>query len=104
MSRPTSTAAFDPHEPRSRFVARPGRSGLLNGRSIDMGYEDAKADVKETMRNVDNKAKETWRRADGNESPSDKVANAGDDIRDALGNAGDEMRRTTDDDVTDRPL
>jgi hypothetical protein len=32
-----------------------------------MGYEDTKADVKETMRHVDNKAKETWRKADGTE-------------------------------------
>src|SRR5829696_3140213 len=69
-----------------------------------MGYEDTKADVKEAMRNVDNKAKETWRKADGNESPSDTVANAGDDIRDTLGNAGDDLRRQTDDDLTDRPV
>ena len=46
-----------------------------------MGYEDAKADVKKTMREADEKAKETWRRADGEESVSDKVANLGDDIR-----------------------
>ena len=57
-----------------------------------MGYEDAKADAKETMRNVDNKAKETWRKADGNESLSDKVANA-----------GDEVRRHSDD-MDDRPV
>jgi hypothetical protein len=76
-----------------------------------MGYEDVKADAKETMRNVDNKAKETWRKADGEESLSDKVANAGDDMRDALGNAGDEFRRGAEDareeserDVEDRPI
>jgi len=46
-----------------------------------MAYEDAKADVKKTMREADNKARETWRRADGEESLSDKVANTGDDIR-----------------------
>src|SRR2546423_1924787 len=56
----------------------------------NMGYEDTKADVKESMRHVDNKAKETWRKADGNESVSDKIANAGDDVRDTLGDAGDE--------------
>ena len=62
-----------------------------------MGFEDAKADIKEGARDIGNDAKETWRKADGEESLSDKVANAGDDIRDALGNAGDEtgasMRR-----------
>ena len=58
-----------------------------------MGYEDAKADVKKTMREADEKAKETWRRADGEESLSDKAANLGDDIRNELGNAGDNIRR-----------
>ena len=53
---------------------------------------------------MDETAKETWRKADGEESASDKVANLGDDIRNELGNAGDDMRRTTDDDVEDRPL
>ena len=62
-----------------------------------MGYEDTKADVREGLRSINNKAKETWRKADGDESPSDKVANAGDDVRDALGNAGDKVRRHSDD-------
>jgi hypothetical protein len=57
-----------------------------------MGYEEAKADVKKTMREADNQAKETWRRADGEESVSDKIANTGDDIRTGLGNAGDDVR------------
>ena len=72
-----------------------------------MGYEDAKADVKKTMREADEKAKETWRRADGEESVSDKVANLGDDIRNELGNAGDNIRREADElhtDVEDKPL
>lgn len=70
-----------------------------------MGTEDAKADLKRGMREVDEKAKETWRRADGEESASDKVANLGDDIRNELGNAGDDLRRTTDDDdLEDRPV
>jgi hypothetical protein len=56
-----------------------------------MGYEDAKANVKKTMRGADETAKETWRKADGEESASDKVANLGDDIRKELGNAGDDM-------------
>ena len=47
-----------------------------------MGVEDIKADAKETMRNLDNKAKEAWRKADGEESLCDKVANANDDVRD----------------------
>ena len=71
-----------------------------------MGYEDAKADVKKTMREADEKAKETWRRADGEESVSDKVANLGDDIRNELGNAGDNIRRDADElheDVEDKP-
>ena len=63
-----------------------------------MGFEDTKADVKETVRGVGNDTKETWRKADGDESLSDKVANVGgDDVRDALGNAGDEIRRHSDD-------
>jgi hypothetical protein len=85
--------------------------GLNNARGSIMGIEKIKADTKETMRNVDNKAKETWRKADGNESPSDKLANAGDDVRDTLGNAGDEMRRGAEDareerdrDFEDRPI
>jgi hypothetical protein len=69
-----------------------------------MGYEDAKADIKQGTRGVGNNAKETWRKADGDESLSDKVANAGDDIRDTLGNAGDDVRRHSDDDATDRSL
>jgi hypothetical protein len=69
-----------------------------------MGFEDAKADLKRAGREMDETAKETWRKADGEESASDKVANLGDDIRNELGNAGDDMRRTTDDDVEDRPL
>lgn len=68
-----------------------------------MGYEDAKADVKQGVRGIGNDAKETWRKADGEESLSDKVANAGDDIRDALGNAGDEVRRDADDTKDNRP-
>jgi hypothetical protein len=61
-----------------------------------MGYEEAKADVKKTMREADNQAKEAWRRADGEESVSDKIANAGDDIRTGLGNAGDDIRAEAD--------
>jgi hypothetical protein len=61
-----------------------------------MGYEQAKADVKKTMREADTQAKETWRRADGEESVSDKVANAGDEIRTGLGNAGDDVRAEAD--------
>lgn len=70
-----------------------------------MGYEDAKADVKESMRDIGNKGKETWRKADGDESLSDKIGNAGDDIRDSVSNAGDEMNRHRDDmdDNADRP-
>ena len=71
------------------------------------GYEDAKADVKKTMREADEKAKETWRRADGEESVSDKAANLGDDIRNELGNAGDNIRRGAEDlheDVEDKPV
>jgi hypothetical protein len=89
------------------LLARGRTTGFTDPEVSDMGYEDTKADVKESMRNVDNKAKETWRKADGEESLSDKVANAGDDIRDALGNAGDEMNRHRDDDFdesTDRPM
>jgi hypothetical protein len=59
---------------------------------ISMGYEQAKTDVKKTIREADNQAKETWRRADGEESVSDKVANTADDIRTGLGNAGDDVR------------
>jgi uncharacterized protein YjbJ (UPF0337 family) len=75
----------------------PARTGISLAEVHDMGYEDTKADAKEALRKVDNKAKETWRKADGNESLSDKVADAGDDVRDALGNAGDEVRRHSDD-------
>jgi hypothetical protein len=57
-----------------------------------MGYEEAKADIKKTMREADNNAKEMWRRADGDESLSDKAANTADDIRAGLGNAGDDLR------------
>ena len=32
-----------------------------------MGFEDVKADAKETGRDLGNKAKETWRKADGEE-------------------------------------
>jgi hypothetical protein len=63
-----------------------------NWEVLSMGYEEAKADVKKTMREADNQAKETWRRADGEESVSDKIANTGDDIRTTLGNAGDDVR------------
>lgn len=59
-----------------------------------MGFEDAKADVKKTAREVDEKTKEAMRKADGEESISDHVANLGDDIRNELGNAGDEIRAT----------
>ena len=65
-----------------------------------MGYEQAKTDVKKTMREADNQAKETWRRADGEESVSDKIANTGDDIRTTLGNAGDDVRAEA---VRDQP-
>jgi hypothetical protein len=85
---------------RNVCPARFGTTSRTNGSHPEvpvMGIEDTKADVKETLRNVDNQAKETWRKADGNESLSDKVANAGDDVRDALGNAGDEVRRHSDD-------
>src|SRR6185295_10991903 len=61
-----------------------------------MGYEEAKADVKKTLREADNQAKEAWRRADGEESVSDKIANAGDDIRTGLGNAGNDIRAEAD--------
>jgi hypothetical protein len=67
-----------------------------NWEVLFMGYEQAKADVKKTMREVDNEAKETWRRADGEESVSDKIANTGDDIRTGLGNAGDDIRSEAD--------
>ncbi len=72
-----------------------------------MGIEDAKADVKKVVREVDEKAKETWRRADGEESASDKVGNLGDDIRNELGNAGDNVRRGAEDldnEAKDRPV
>jgi hypothetical protein len=73
------------------LLSRDRRMSRHYGR-FSMGYEEAKADVKKTMREADNKAKETWRRADGEESLSDKVANTGDDIRTGLGNAGDDIR------------
>jgi hypothetical protein len=81
-----------------------GRSPDREQRETDMGFEDAKADLKKAGREVDETTKETWRKADGEESLSDKVANVGDDVRKELGNAGDDMRRHTDDDVEDRPL
>ena len=65
-----------------------------------MGYEDVKADAKETMRNVDNKAKETWRKADGEESLSDKVANAGDEMR----RGAEDAREANERDLDDRPV
>jgi hypothetical protein len=84
-------------------VSRPAE----NREELIVGFEDAKADIKKTMREADETAKETWRKADGEESVSDKVANLGDDIRKELGNAGDDFRRGADkldDDVEDRPV
>jgi len=93
----------DPRKGRATTFETEAAYTADQGGPTTMGYEDTKADVKESMRNVDNKAKETWRKADGNESLSDKVANAGDDIRDAAGNAGDEVRRHSDD-MDDRDM
>ena len=99
----------DRNGPRRTFeVNRDGRQPFrLYREEPIVGFEDAKADMKKTMRGADETAKETWRRADGEESVSDKVANLGDDIRKELGNAGDDLRRTVDkvdDDVEDRPV
>ena len=55
-------------------------------------------DLKQGIREGEDKAKETWRKADGEEDLADKLGNAGDDIRRNLGNAGDEM-----DEAADKP-
>jgi hypothetical protein len=109
-SRRTRTA-LDFDCKRAVILGRVGRLGPKRNRAtfetwaarfrqqwevISMAYEDAKADVKKTMREADNKARETWRRADGEESLSDKIANTGDDIRTGLGNAGDDIRAEAD--------
>jgi hypothetical protein len=89
-----SRARADGRNATPRTVEPWAGPGSDNQEVNTMTYEDAKANVKESVREVDNKAKEAWRNADGEESLSDKVANAGDDVRDTLGNAGDELRRT----------
>lgn len=67
-----------------------------NWEVLSMGYEQAKTDVKKTVREANDEAKRAWRRADGEESVSDKIANTGDDIRTGLGNAGDDIRSEAD--------
>jgi hypothetical protein len=109
LSPRRSARAPDRNEPRRTFeVNRDGRQPPRQNREEPIvGFEDAKADIKKTMREADETAKETWRKADGEESVPDKVANLGDDIRKELGNAGDDLRRNVDkldDDVEDRPV
>jgi hypothetical protein len=71
LSLGTDRAESEPQRRRGYVQCRRADLGPSKREVPPMGYEDAKADAKETMRNVDNKAKETWRKADGDESLSD---------------------------------